>query len=230
MASRDPDVDAAGEMRYLTAVLRPVERIHPVEAALAETPDITPVAIYQPKLLEDDTCVNLLEVRGDLASLDDLLANHTSVLDYALAGDREDFVYIHSESHELGRALLGVQRDADLVVQQPLRHTDDGGLRGTLVGTDAAFQRVAEALPAAIDLEIERTGAYTPDTRQLFASLTDRQREILRAAVEAGYYADPREATQRDLAAQLDIAPGTVSQHLRRIETKVFAEFVGVGD
>ena len=230
MASRDPDVDAAGEMRYLTATLRPVERIHPVEAALAETPDITPVAIYQPKLLEDDTCVNLLEVRGDLASLDDLLANHTSVLDYALAGDREDFVYIHSESHELGRALLGVQRDADLVVQQPLRYTDDGGLRGTLVGTDAAFQRVAEALPAAIDLEIERTGAYTPDTRQLFASLTDRQREILRAAVEAGYYADPREATQRDLAAQLDIAPGTVSQHLRRIEAKVFAEFVGVGD
>ncbi|WP_251343081.1 helix-turn-helix domain-containing protein [Haloplanus halophilus] len=57
--------------------------------------------------------------------------------------------------------------------------------------------------------------------------LTDRQREILFAAYEAGHYERPRETTCEELADEFDISPATLSQHLRVAERKlvtVFAE------
>lgn len=213
-------------MRYLTGVLSPVEKTHPVEQALAETPDITPVAIHQTKLLDDGTCITLLQVRGTLDRLHDVLSSHSSVWEYAVAGERDGFVYLQSDPHELAQSLLTVQDNSELIVEMPLEHTDDGGLRATVIGDNETFQRAVDALPADIEFTIERIGNYHPDMRQLFSTLTDRQQEILSAAIHKGYYEDPRRASQRDIAERLGIAPGTVSQHLRRIEAKVFSEFI----
>ncbi|EMA34954.1 bacterio-opsin activator-like protein [Haloarcula japonica DSM 6131] len=52
-------------------------------------------------------------------------------------------------------------------------------------------------------------------------SLTDRQREVLVTAHEAGYYSWPREATAADLAALLDISEPTLHKHLRAAEQKL---------
>lgn len=51
---------------------------------------------------------------------------------------------------------------------------------------------------------------------------------MLAAAIQNGYYEDPRRTSQQDLAETLGIAPGTMNQHLRRIEATVFSAFVGV--
>ena len=213
-------------MRYLTCVIRPVEKIHPVEAAMAAAPDVTPVAIHQTKLLDDGTCVTLLEVKGDLASLESLLAAHESVLEFTVAGDREGFVYLQSEPDELTEAIIDLQSESAVVVRFPVEHTRDGGLRATLIGDDEAFRRAVAAFPDELDVELEAVGDYRPDVRDVFAGLTDRQQEILATAIRAGYYEDPRRATQEDVAEALGIAPGTVSEHLRRIESRVFAEYV----
>lgn len=69
-------------------------------------------------------------------------------------------------------------------------------------------------------------GEYHPDVGDVFASLTDRQQEIVATAIREGYYEDPRRASQADVAATLGIATGTVSEHLRRIEATVFSEYV----
>ncbi|ELZ09991.1 helix-turn-helix domain-containing protein [Natrialba aegyptia] len=53
--------------------------------------------------------------------------------------------------------------------------------------------------------------------------LTEQQHEILSLAYYAGYYDIPREATQDDLAEQLDITDSAVSQRLRR----AVAELIG---
>lgn len=108
----------------------------------------------------------------------------------------------------------------------PLEFTGDGGLRGTVVGDDGTFQRAVEALPPAFDFEVERVGEYRPDVREVFAGLTSRQQEVLSTAIRTGYYEDPRRATQQDGARALGVAPGTVSQALRRIEARVFSNFV----
>jgi len=215
-------------MRYLTGVIRPVEKVHPVEETLAGTPEVTPVALHQTKLVDDGTCITLLEVRGDLDRLAVILSEHPAVLEFAVSGARDGFVYLQTEPNDLTRSLSGLQDTAELIVRMPMEHTDDGGLRGTLVGDDAAFRGLAEMLPDELDLEVERIGDYHSGIGDVFSTLTDRQQEVLSAALREGYYEDPRRISQTELAGTLGIAPGTLSQHLRRIEAKVFATFVPV--
>lgn len=213
-------------MRYVTAVLSPVEKIHPTIPRLVDTADITPVAIHQTRLLDDGTEVTLLEVRGDLDRLRGVLAGHSAVLEYSVAGERDGLVYSHSEPHDLARGLLELQDRYEVVLRMPLRFTGTGGLRGTLVGDDETFQRAVAELPDDLELEIEAIGDYHPDLRHVFSTLTDRQQEVLSTAIRAGYYEDPRRTTHREIAETLGIAPSTVSQHLRRIEANVFSEYV----
>lgn len=216
----------AGNMRYIRGVLRPVEKMHPVERSLAEHPELTPVAVHQLKLVDDGTCIVLLQVRGGTAPLDDLLSSHHSIVEYAIAGNQNAFVYLQSEPHDLSRYLLNLRDNAEIVVEMPLRHTDDGGLRGTVIGDERAFQRAIESLPPEIDIDIESIGDYHPDMRDLFSTLTGRQQEILGTAVSMGYYEAPRRASQGEIADRLGIARGTVGEHLRRIEAKVFSQYV----
>lgn len=212
-------------MRHVTGVLRPIAATHPIERALADHPDLTPVAIHENRLHDNGSCITLLQVRGDREALTDLLSTHPAVEEFLVAGDADTYVYLQSQPNELARQLFAAQEDTEVVVRMPLEHTGDGGVRGTLIGEDAALGRFAESLPEAVDLEIERIGDYHPDLEQAFSSLTKRQQDVLAAAIREGYYADPRRASQQELAATLDVAPGTVSQHLRRIEAKVFSAF-----
>lgn len=46
---------------------------------------------------------------------------------------------------------------------------------------------------------------------------------MLSAAVEAGYYRNPRGAGYEDLAAAVDRSTGTVGEHLRKAEAKLMA-------
>jgi hypothetical protein len=56
--------------------------------------------------------------------------------------------------------------------------------------------------------------------------LTDRQYEALRIAYELGYFTIPRDASLEDVAAELDIAPSSVSERLRRAQTQLIEETV----
>jgi len=65
------------------------------------------------------------------------------------------------------------------------------------------------------------------DASQADRLLTDRQRAVLREAIEAGYYRTPREATLGDVADRLGVANSTASDVLHRAEGHVvhwFAE------
>lgn len=53
--------------------------------------------------------------------------------------------------------------------------------------------------------------------------LTDRQREVLSTAHELGYFEYPKQANACDVAAALDIATSTFSEHLAAAQTKLLA-------
>lgn len=51
--------------------------------------------------------------------------------------------------------------------------------------------------------------------------LTDRQREVLRAAYERGYFEHPKGANAGEVAAALDISPSTFREHLAAAQRKL---------
>jgi predicted DNA binding protein len=78
-----------------------------------------------------------------------------------------------------------------------------------------------------VDVTVERLGSYPADGGEVTARLTDRQREVLDAATDLGYYEVPRQATHADIAERVDLDPGTVSEHMQKIEARVFEALAG---
>ncbi len=56
-------------------------------------------------------------------------------------------------------------------------------------------------------------------------ALTRRQEEILRVAFERGYFDYPKRVSIRDLAATFHVSISTISEILRKGQTKVFASY-----
>ena len=168
------------------------------------------------------------EASGDADRLREILAASDHVRDFTVTGDEEGriYSYSHYEPNDAIRELMQGRRERELVIRMPVEYTDDGGMRATYVGRDEAFRDAMGDHPESVTVEIESTGEYRPKAEDLFAQLTSRQREILRSAVREGYYENPREATHRDLAEAVDLSPATVGEHLRKIESRVFARLV----
>jgi len=57
--------------------------------------------------------------------------------------------------------------------------------------------------------------------RELESRLTDRQREVLQVAFDAGYYDWPRECTGAEVADRLGITSATFSEHVHAAERKL---------
>ncbi|WP_343162650.1 helix-turn-helix domain-containing protein [Natronolimnobius sp. AArcel1] len=66
------------------------------------------------------------------------------------------------------------------------------------------------------------TDEATMSRTEPVANLTDRQRQVLELAVEAGYFERPRHNNTGELADALDISRATFTQHLRAAQRKLF--------
>ena len=170
--------------------------------------------------------MTLYGVRGDLDRAADILAAQPEVVAYDVSGDREELTYIHFRPTETVARLLSIVQDNEIVLQTPVDTLDDGGVRVTLVGDDETIQRVVDSIPDPLRLSLEGIGDYHPDFGQLFSVLTERQQAILEAAVELGYYEEPRGATHEEIARAVGVSAGTVGEHLRKVEGKVLALLV----
>lgn len=217
-------------MRYVTLVARPADdsaAFHPVGERLAADPTVTREAIHRFDQLDDGTIVMLAAASGDLDRYDEILGASPEVLEHAVSGDGSGYAYSRIEANDRTEFLVSRERDLELVLDMPIEITEDGGQRLTLIGSEAAFARADYSPPDGVDVEIERTGEYYPESDRLLDALTDRQREILRIAVDEGYYDHPRRSTQEDVAERVDCSPATVGEHLQKIERAVFGALVG---
>ena len=107
---------------------------------------------------------------------------------------------IVSRDHARMVAVLGGETTVQQCVEALSEHCGDGSVT-TLWTTDES----TTANPEAVD------------------ELTDRQRQVLELAVEAGYFERPRHNNTGELADALDISRATFTQHLRAAQRKLFA-------
>lgn len=211
-------------MRYVTVVAYPEDGgINELDRRINEL-DLAYRAIHRVELLDDDTVAMFAEGRGDVEGLRRVLAESPEVLEFSVSGDDDGFFsYSRYEADDLTRLLMEDRRESSYLIDMPVEYTDDGGLRATYIGTEAAFAGALSAQPDGVRVEIERTGTYTPGPRHVVSRLTERQREVLSAAVDLGYYREPRGATQQEIAEATGLSETTVGEHLRKVESTVFS-------
>jgi PAS domain S-box-containing protein len=96
--------------------------------------------------------------------------------------------------------------------------------------------RVQEAFPeTTLVSKLEYTPAAESDAHTVGqmlgdvfeTELTDRQQQVLRAAMYAGYFRSPRESTATEIADALSLTQSTVSYHLRNAQQTLFERLFG---
>lgn len=134
------------------------------------------------------------------------------------------YVYHRSEPNDVVQALVELIDTYHLVIDLPIVF-DEGGVTVTMLGETEQLQAAYDTIPKPIKEQttIERITSFSPVSSGLQAELTARQRQILDAAIDVGYYTVPREATAADVAEAADCAPSTASEHLRKIESRVLS-------
>ena len=118
----------------------------------------------------------------------------------------------------------GVTDPADDLVGTCDPQLDEHGVTASLVGPQEAIRDLLrEYVAAGVNPDLRTLGEYEGDAGPL-SELTDRQREVLQTAYERGYYEVPRDASTEDVAAELDLDPSTVAEHLQRAERNLLTE------
>ncbi|MCU4802618.1 helix-turn-helix domain-containing protein [Halobacteria archaeon HArc-gm2] len=105
-------------------------------------------------------------------------------------------------------------------------HARDFGRLQTIVG------EFRDRFPAVDIQRLVRapTGGTARDTVFVDrAKLTDRQLEVLRTAYEMGYFERPRAANATDVAAEFDLTPSTVTEHLLAAQSKLLQDVLEAG-
>lgn len=216
-------------MRYFDFTLTPEDgSIHPVDMVIAEQPDVTREALLHINALGDGTGVMLYRLRGDPDAASDALTDASDVIAHDVLDIQGDVfhLYLHVHPGEPAGKLMALAQKYALIIDTPLAFTDRGGLRVTVVGTHDMLRRALEGLPEEIQISVEQVGQYSPERPYLLSLLTERQAEVFRRAVEKGYYEIPRQTTHEDIANDLDCAPSTIDEHLRKAESRVLSTLV----
>ncbi|ESP89771.1 putative DNA binding protein [Candidatus Halobonum tyrrellensis G22] len=150
------------------------------------------------------------------------------VVSYLTAGDTRWMAVSQFEPTDAVRRSLELQRETLLVVETPIRFTSDNQLKVTYIGTDETFSKLYEYADEMDQLtfDVLKMGDYEADASSVNRVITSRQEEVLETAVDLGYYSDPRQSSLEEIGEAIGISPGTVGEHLRKAEERVFTELV----
>lgn len=134
---------------------------------------------------------------------------------------REDGVVTARVETDAPLLLLAAKRSG-LPIEMPL-DIEDGVAEVEVTGEHERVAEMGRRLrEVGLEFEVERVRQRVNPARLL----TDRQRELLLAAVDLGYYDVPRRATLTEVADHVGIAKSTCSETLQRVQRTVIREFV----
>ncbi|MGB9951770.1 helix-turn-helix domain-containing protein [Haloarcula marismortui] len=167
------------------------------------------------------TAVELGEVTtDDPATASDAIATHSSVTAYEELERTADRVLAKYETTDT--ALYEFVAESGLPIEYPVT-AENGWYEFDLTGSRTEFDRFRAAIEdAGRQYELLSLVHSTEPS----GILTERQRDVLMAALRAGYFELPRDCTLADVAATLDIDKSTASRVLRRGQTRIVKWFL----
>lgn len=207
-------------MRFLRVILGPT---------LVSLGDgIERVTVLNNQYLTDGTVIELSRIDAD-RGVDDLFEANPATIDHHIIEVDADqqYVYHHlrPDESDIPHQLISLIDEYRLLLVYPISFDREIGATVTLMGTTEKLQQAFDRLPPEIrrEITIDKVTGTMPALGGHRRLLTRRQREVLDTAVDVGYYAVPRTATAADIAEIVGCAPSTASEHLRKIEARVFS-------
>ena len=148
---------------------------------------------------------------------EDLSDSEHMTFETTLHGEEGENPVVVFNTHPL--AIAGVDFP-DIAVLPPYTFTEDGisiTLRGVSSGISKFLALAREIMPPdKVKVINEDDGEDGP--RSL---LGEKQWEVVQAAVQWGYYNDPKEVSMRQMAERLDMARSTLGEHLHNAEATI---------
>lgn len=135
----------------------------------------------------------LAEARGDKDRYKDLLYQSSYVYEYTVTGTGGQwYSYTHFDPTDLTHRILQYQRESVMMIETLIHVAADGSLEFKFVGDREGFARSTSPDAEEYEIELLEIGEHHAHMDDLFACLTERQREVLDCAVRCGYYQNPR--------------------------------------
>lgn len=170
---------------------------------------------------EGDRGVGLVEVTApDIGAVAAAIDAQDDVADVAVLHRHDNRATLQFETTD--PLLLFPVQSAGVPLELPF-DIQDGSATWVLTASQDRLSRLGDQLDAfGIRFQVESVERFVDPDRLL----TDRQRRLLVAAVEHGYYDTPRGCSLTELAEALDVAKSSVSETLHRAEGAVVKHYV----
>lgn len=214
-------------MKSVTYVITPMSGTYGRIGRFFRDEGVWLVEIRHIEPLQDGSMVTQFDVATDPDRLRELFDPAPEwVHDFQLApGEDGPLLQLHYEPTGVSREMFELHRSYAVSLDYPIEVADPAAqaLRVTEVGREAELRDLVEATRESIDVTIEQVGEYTPVGDGVLDRLTQRQRDVLATALDLGYYDEPRDVTQADIAAAMECSASAVGQHLRRAEGEVMS-------
>ena len=218
-------------MKYVRATARvDAERAPAFFNLLANSPEIEEARALEIHTTIDGVDNYLFAIEGDPTAFAERATETPGVESVELSdtvGERTyALVVVDSLETPMYDAIQRASARSGFVVRLPIVYRD-GKMYGQGVGDPEPLQRMIDGTPDQIDIRIDEISRFPNGHEEPVASLSERQREALAAALALGYYEQPRRATHEDVADELGCAPQTASDHLQKAEAHLVRSVMG---
>ncbi|RQG95880.1 helix-turn-helix domain-containing protein [Natrarchaeobius chitinivorans] len=163
----------------------------------------------------------LVRITGpDVPDVVDDVNDHPQITELSLIQWSDNEATIHFET--TAPLLLFSSRESGMPIELPVE-IQDGEATVDVTGSRERLAELAEQLEFfGLQYRIENVSERLHESQLL----SERQLEVVVAAVEEGYYDTPRRSSLTELADHLDIAKSTCSETLHRAEEAIVKRFV----
>jgi predicted DNA binding protein len=96
----------------------------------------------------------------------------------------------------------------------------------SVIGEEKELKKFLEAIKLLGDVHSVSFKKAIFNEQNILSVLTEKQKEILIAAKQNGYYSYPRKINSEDLSEKIGLSKPTVVQHLRKAEIRLMSNIL----
>ena len=219
-------------MKYVTLTLRfPPQSMHPIHRFIDESEAIhRDVLVHSQRGSQQDTLLFYVEGEQEPYAAALTAAEQVNTFEISSVDDGRFYCFVTQQPDSMDEAMFDSLYRTGVIVAPPIEFLPNGVATLTIIGESDALQASISALPDPVETTVDRIGEFNWQQSLFDPSLTDRQQEAVRIAVDEGYYDVPRNGSVECVADELNCSTSTTAEHLRKAERNIMTEFVGLAN